>query len=127
MGLNEESLKFLKKMLSYKKIHQATDFNILDCREFWRSENVVDWFKEKGYITYRQSSPGDFCDGPHLSFEDYCECDYPFAYHQADNGLAARDTTVRRWSSIEFWYIKNVCRAKSSSPRTSMLDTSPLS
>lgn len=94
MALNEESLIFLEKLLSHKNVQDATDFNLLDCRKFWRSEDVVEWFKAKGYTTYGESSPGAFCDSPRLPFEAYRECDYPFAYHQAVDDLAARDLTV---------------------------------
>lgn len=95
MELNEESLIFLSKLLSHKSVHDATDFNILDCRRFWHSENVVEWFQSKGYTTYKPYSPTTFCDNPRLPFENYHECDYPFAYHQTVDDLAARDTTVR--------------------------------
>lgn len=94
MDLDEESLKFLSKLLSCNKVTDANGVDILDCKEFWRSENVVEWFKDKGYTTYRKFPHSAFCDGPRLPYETYCKCDYPFAYHQADNGLAAQDMTV---------------------------------
>jgi hypothetical protein len=95
MDLNEESLNFLSLLLSCEKVTDGNGPDILDCKEFWRSENVFEWFKGKGYSTYIRSSQGAFCDSPRLPYDDYCECDYPFAYHQADNDLAARDITVR--------------------------------
>lgn len=95
MDLNEESLKFLSRLLSCEKVTDGSGPDILDCKEFWRSANVAAWFKDKGYVTYEQTFQSAFCDSPRLPYDNYCECDYPFAYHHADYDLAARDTTVR--------------------------------
>lgn len=99
MELNVESLKFLTRLLSQEKVHNAKDFDLGDCNRFWHSKNVVKFFEVKGYTVYKESYRGVGWDEPNLPFEDYCEANYPFSYHQAVNGLAALDMTVRDLAS----------------------------
>jgi hypothetical protein len=95
MELDDESLTFLTKLVSCEKVEDAEDFGMENCKTFWRSENVIKWLEGKGYTTYRESFKGPWYDEPHLPFDDYCERNYPFAYHQAVGGLATLDLTVR--------------------------------
>lgn len=76
MDLNKENLEFLSKLLFCEKVGDAKDLDVLDCKEFWRSENVVEWFQCRGYVTYMQSSEGIFCDSPRLPYDDYRESNF---------------------------------------------------
>lgn len=101
MDLDDESLTFLTKLVSCGKVEEAKDFDMEDCKRFWRSETVVKWFEVKGYTPYKESFEGPWYDEPRLPFDDYCERNYPYAYHQAVNGLAALDLTVCALTSAQ--------------------------
>lgn len=104
MDLSQHNREFLNKLVIRKELDLDDDsYDCQECYRFWDSEDVLEWFSNKGYTLYGRVAQDNYLPSgtdPQLPYPKFQEYDYPYSCHNAqpvDGGepsLTGDDTTV---------------------------------